>query len=74
MWCQRCGGEQFIKAGFNQAGHQMYACTACRRRQTAHSASAFHGYRFPEEIIALSVRWCNGRLKDARQSRFKEHG
>jgi transposase-like protein len=35
----------------------MYACTACQRRQTAHSASAFHGYRFPEEVIALSVRW-----------------
>lgn len=35
----------------------MYACTACRRRQTAHSASAFRGYRFPDEIIALAVRW-----------------
>jgi transposase-like protein len=35
----------------------MYACAACRRRQTTHSASAFRGYRFPEEIIALAVRW-----------------
>jgi transposase-like protein len=35
----------------------MYACITCRRRQTARSTTAFHGYRLPEEIIALSVRW-----------------
>jgi transposase-like protein len=57
MRCQRCGGEQFTKAGFNQLGQQIYGCSACRRRQSAHAASAFRGYRFPEEIIALGVRW-----------------
>jgi transposase-like protein len=57
MRCQRCGGEQFVKAGFNPVRHQMYACVTCHRRQTARSATAFHGYRFPEDIIALVVRW-----------------
>ena len=32
-------------------------CQACGRRLTARSASAFSGYRFPDEIIALAVRW-----------------
>jgi transposase-like protein len=57
MRCRQCGEARFTKAGFNHLGHQLYACAACRRRQTTHSASAFRGYRFPEEIIAPGVRW-----------------
>ncbi len=30
---------------------------SCRRRQSERSVSAFRGYRFPDEIIALAVRW-----------------
>jgi transposase-like protein len=57
MRCQRCAGEQFVKAGFDRAKRQMHRCTTCRCRQTARSASAFCGYRFPDDLIALAVRW-----------------
>jgi len=57
MRCQRCAGEQFVKAGFDRAKRQMHRCTTCRHRQTVRSASAFCGYRFPDDLIALAVRW-----------------
>jgi transposase-like protein len=55
--CQRCQGEQFIKAGFDRVERQILRCTRCARRQTARSISAFRGYQFPDAIIALAVRW-----------------
>ncbi len=57
MHCERCAGEQFVKAGRDRSGRQIYQCGGCDRRQTARSASAFCGYRFPDDIIALAVRW-----------------
>ena len=36
---------------------QLYRCTRCRRRMSARSGSAFCGYRFPDEVIAIAVRW-----------------
>ena len=57
MWCQRCAGEQCVKAGFDRAHRQMHRCATCGHRQTARSTSAFCGYRFPDDIIALAVRW-----------------
>ncbi len=57
MRCQRCAGEQVVKAGFDRATRQMHRCPTCRRRQTACSASAFCGDRFPDDLIALAVRW-----------------
>jgi len=57
MRCVGCGDTRFSKAGFNQRGQQVYRCTACRCRQTARSLSAFSGYRFLDDIIALAVRW-----------------
>jgi transposase-like protein len=45
------------RAGYDQQGHQRYRCTECGRRQTTRSGSAFCGYRFPDTIIALAVRW-----------------
>jgi len=57
MQCQRCAKEQFVKAGRDRAGRQIYQCGACGRRQTDRSTSAFCGYRFPDDIIALAVRW-----------------
>ncbi len=57
MQCQQCAGEQFVKAGRDRVGRQMYQCAACNRRQTNRSASAFRGYRFPDDLIALAVRW-----------------
>jgi len=57
MQCQRCAGDQFAKAGRDRSGRQIYQCALCGRRQTARSVSAFRGYRFPDDIIALAVRW-----------------
>ncbi len=57
MQCQQCEENQFTKAGHDRVGRQLYCCSACGRRQTPRSASAFRGYRFPDDVIALAVRW-----------------
>src|ERR1700694_5549234 len=57
MQCGGCAREQFTKAGRDRQGEQRYLFRACGQRQTTRSASAFCGYRFPDEIIALAVRW-----------------
>ena len=43
--------------GHDAAGRQRFACHACGWDFTAHSASAFAGYRWPPEVILLAVRW-----------------
>ena len=57
MQCQWCPGEQFIKAGRDRYGPQLHQCRTCRRRLTMRSSSAFSRYRYPDELIALAVRW-----------------
>ena len=57
MRCQGCAGERCTKAGRDREGCQVHRCAACGRRQTVHSTSAFSGYHFPSDIIALAVRW-----------------
>src|ERR687893_2667904 len=57
MQCDCCGGEEFTKAGRDRQRRQLFRCRACGRRITARSGSAFRGYRFPDDIIALAVRW-----------------
>ncbi len=57
MQCDRCGGETFTKAGRDRHGRQLYKCAQCGRRVTTRSTSAVSGYHFPDEVIALSVRW-----------------
>src|SRR5215211_8049258 len=57
MRCDRCAGERFTKAGRDRARRQLYRCIGCGRRVTARTGSAFSGYRFPDEVIALAVRW-----------------
>ena len=47
----------FTKDGHDREGQQVYRCHGCQRRRTAHSTSAFAGYRFPPDVIALAVRW-----------------
>jgi transposase, IS6 family len=55
--CVRCGSEQRSKAGRDGKCRQRYACSRCGRRQTERAVTAFTGYRFPDDIIALAVRW-----------------
>ena len=57
MRCDQCAGEQFTKAERDRDRRQLYRCRACGRRITARSASAFSGYRFPDDVIVLAVRW-----------------
>ncbi len=57
MQCTQCLGEQFTRAGRDRQQRQVYRCRACGRRMTTRSPSAFRGYRFPDEVIALAVRW-----------------
>ena len=57
MRCERSAGERFTKAGRDRSQRQLYRCRECGRRVTARTGSAFSGYRFPDELIALAVRW-----------------
>ncbi len=57
MQCDQCGGEQFTKAGRDRRGRQQHRCRACRHRLTQRTTSAFCGFQFPDDVIALAVRW-----------------
>ena len=57
MQCTRCSRDQFTKAGRDRQQRQLYQCSACGCRITARSGSAFSGYRFPDDLIALAIRW-----------------
>jgi transposase-like protein len=49
--------QRFSSAGHAGDGQQRCCCSGCQDCQTARSSSAFAGYRFPDDIIALAVRW-----------------
>jgi transposase-like protein len=55
--CPSCQQPTAKRDGHDAARRQRYACHTCRRDFTAHSTSAFAGYRWPAEVILLAVRW-----------------
>jgi transposase-like protein len=57
MRCIRCGSMQRRRDGHTRLGGQRWRCTACRRRFTARSSSAFSCHGFADEIVTLAVRW-----------------
>jgi len=57
MRCVRCGAGTTRRDGRTRLGGQRWRCEQCRRRFTARSTSAFSGRRFPDDVIALAVRW-----------------
>jgi transposase-like protein len=57
MRCIRCGREQTRKDGQTRLGGQRWRCKTCHRRFTARSTSAFAHHGFPDDVIALAVRW-----------------
>jgi len=57
MPCIRCGSEATRKDGQTRLGGQRWRCNACGRRFTTRSTSAFSGHGFPEDVIALAIRW-----------------
>jgi len=55
--CVRCGSGAARQDGQTRLGGQRWRCGRCRRRFTARSASAFSRHAFPDDVIALAVRW-----------------
>src|SRR6266700_2284832 len=57
MACPRCKSVMMTKDGTTQLGGQRFRCSQCGRSFTRRSTSAFSGRAFPDDIIALAVRW-----------------
>ncbi len=57
MECIRCGSERTRRDGQTRLGGQRWRCNDCDRRFTARSSSAFSNHDFPDDVIALAVRW-----------------
>jgi transposase-like protein len=57
MKCIRCDSEWTRKDGQTRLGGQRWRCNDCGRRFTARSTSAFSHHAFPDDVIALAVRW-----------------
>jgi transposase-like protein len=57
MNCIRCESKRTRKDGQTRLGGQRWRCNDCHRRFTARSTSAFSYHAFPEDVIALAVRW-----------------
>ena len=57
MKCIRCESERIRKDGQTRLGGQRWRCNDCHRRFTARSTSAFSHHAFPNDVIALAVRW-----------------
>jgi len=53
----RCGSGATRRDGRTRLGGQRWRCRRCRRRFTDRSTSAFSRRAFPDEVIALAVRW-----------------
>lgn len=57
MECIKCESERTRKDGQTKLGGQRWRCNDCGRRFTARSSSAFSHHGFPDDVIALAVRW-----------------
>src|SRR6266496_3081708 len=57
MPCPRCKSEVVTKDGTTQFGGQRFRCADCGCRFTRRSISAFSRRAFPDDVIALAVRW-----------------
>src|SRR5262245_40090671 len=57
MQCVRCGSGATRRDGQTRLGGQRWRCGMCHRRFTARSTSVFSGHCFPDDVIALAVRW-----------------
>ena len=69
--CPSCHQRATKRDGYDVAGRQRYHCRPCHRDFTAHSASAFSGYRWPPDVIVMAVRWyCSLPLSAAQVVRL----
>jgi hypothetical protein len=53
----RCGSEQTRKDGQTRVGGAQWRCNDRGRRFTVRSTSVFATHGFPDDVIALAVRW-----------------
>jgi len=56
--CPSCQQPATKRDEYDAVGRQRYHCRPCHRDFTAHSISAFSGYRWPPDVIMMAVRWC----------------
>ena len=57
MQCIWCRSERTREDGTTRLGGHRWRCNDCRRRFTARPTSAFTNHAFPDDVIALAVRW-----------------
>ncbi len=57
MQCIQCGSDRTRRDGQTRLGGQRWRCNDCGRRFTARSTSASSHHAFPDDVIALAVRW-----------------
>jgi hypothetical protein len=57
MSCPRCLSAIVTRDGTTHLGGQRFRCGHCGRRFTRRSDSAFSCRAFPDDVIALAVRW-----------------
>lgn len=57
MPCIRCKSNATRRDGQTRLGGQRWRCNACHCRFTTRSTSAFSRHGFPDDVIALGVRW-----------------
>ncbi len=55
--CIRCSSARTRRDGQTRLGGQRWRCNDCQRRVPARSTSAFSRHNFPNDVIALAVRW-----------------
>ncbi len=69
--CPSCQHPATKRDGYDAIGRQRYHCRPCHRDFTAHSTSAFSGYRWPPDVILMAVRWyCSLPLSAAQVVRL----
>src|SRR4030095_4350982 len=69
--CPSCQHSATKRDGYDAAGRQRYHCCPCHRDFTAHSTSAFSGYRGRPDVILMAVRWyCSLPLSAAQVVRL----
>src|SRR5262245_48345658 len=57
MACPLCNSKVTTRDGTTQLGGQRFRCSRCGRRFTRRSSSALSRRAFPDDVIALAVRW-----------------
>ena len=69
--CPSCQHPATKRDGYDATARQRYYCRPCRRDFTACSTSAFSGYRWPQDVILMAVRWhCSLPLSAAQVVRL----